>query len=228
MMTDYEVPPALLERVASDLRPVTPIAGPGRRALMLAPAAAALVVGVPAVWGWRGNLTTLGPAVAWGVSALQALAGLLVAALALREAVPGRMLSARAAGATIATACLVVLGATLLTQAVAPTVVPAGAEVRFIWECFDVAVLSGVPAVMGLVWLASRTGPVRPGVAGAIAGLAAALMADAGMRLYCWVSSPGHVLISHGGAIVVLAVIGGALSTTIDARVGTRHPPTSL
>jgi hypothetical protein len=216
MTTEQHVPAALLERVRRDLQPVTPIPGPGRRALMLAPIAALLCVGVPALWGWRSNFSALGPASTWGLSAVQSLVALLIAALAFKEAVPGRMLSAGAAVVTAAAAGLVVLANTLIAQHVAPTVVPPGVWLRFLWECFGVAWLAGAPAVIALVWLASLTGPVRPAFAGGIAGLAAALMADSGTRLFCWVSSPGHVLVSHGGAILALALLGSALSTSID------------
>ena len=49
------------------------------------------------------------------------------------------------------------------------------------------------------------------------------VMADAGARLFCWVSSPLHVLISHGGAIVAVT-IGGALAAVLIDRWRPRPP----
>jgi hypothetical protein len=91
---DRQVPASLVSAVRRDLRPVRPLAAPLRRALALLPIGLALLVGVPAVWGWRANLSALGPAAACGLSGLQTLAGLLIVGAALREAVPGDELSA--------------------------------------------------------------------------------------------------------------------------------------
>ena len=61
----------------------------------------------------------------------------------------------------------------------------------------------------------------RPALAGGLYGLGAGLLADAGARLFCWVSDPAHVLLSHGGAILGL-VIAGALSAVIVDRARVR------
>ncbi|MGE3275770.1 MAG: NrsF family protein [Vicinamibacterales bacterium] len=216
MTTEERIPESLLRHIRRDLRPVRPLSAPGRRALRLVPLAVALCLMVPAWWGWRSNFDALGPLGGWGLSAAQSLLGLVVAGLALREAVPGRLLPAGAIAAASAAAVLMVVANTMATQWVAPTTVAPGAWGRIAWECFDIAWLSGVPAVGVVVWLAGRTGPGRPALAGALAGLAAALMTDAGTRLFCAVSSPGHVLVSHGGAIAALVALGAAVSVVLD------------
>jgi hypothetical protein len=43
-------------------------------------------------------------------------------------------------------------------------------------------------------------------------------MADAGLRLFCWDGDYAHVLIAHGGAILILAALG-ALSSMIVERI---------
>ena len=65
-------------------------------------------------------------------------------------------------------------------------------------------------------WLAARALPTRPALAGALYGLGAGLMADAGVRLFCWVSAPAHVLVAHGGAILCLAAAGALAATVIE------------
>lgn len=47
--------------------------------------------------------------------------------------------------------------------------------------------------------LAARAYPTRPVVAGALLGLGAGLMANAGWRLFCHFSEPAHVLSAHVG-----------------------------
>ena len=114
------IPPGLLAAVESDLEPVRPLASPARRALALLPLGLALLVAIPAFWGWRSNFSALGPAVAWGLSGLQALAGLLIVGAALREAIPGRELSGRALAATVSAALALFAGLTFATELVAP------------------------------------------------------------------------------------------------------------
>jgi hypothetical protein len=41
-------------------------------------------------------------------------------------------------------------------------------------------------------------------------------MADAGVRLFCWVTGPAHVLIAHGGAIVMLMLLGAAGAVVVE------------
>jgi hypothetical protein len=221
VMSEPRVPAALLQEVARDLRPVRPLASPARRALTLAPVGLLLLVGVPAFWGWRENLPLLDASMmwggmVWGPSGLQTLAGLLIAGAALREAVPGRALSRTAIIVTITLAIALVLGVTLLTEAVLPTVMPAGVWLRWAWECGGVAVLSALPALTAIAWLASRALPSRPALAGAMYGLGAGMMADSGMRLFCRISDPLHVLVAHGGAIAVLMLLGALISVIVE------------
>jgi hypothetical protein len=201
---------------------VKPLAAPRRRALALLPLGGLLLVGIPAVWGWRSNLSELGTAVAWGLSALQALAGLLIVGAALREAVPGRELSAKAVVLTFGAAAVVFGGVTLVSNLMVRVLVPPEAWVRWAWECFGMAAISSVPPLAAAAWLASRAWPTRPALAGALYGLGAGIMADAGVRLFCWISTPSHVLVSHGGSILLLAVVGALVATIIDRVKGFR------
>jgi hypothetical protein len=219
-MADPQVPAELLSTVQRDLRPVRPLASPARRVLALLPLGLALLVAIPAFWGLRGNFSSLGFAVAWGLSGAQALAGLLIVGAALREAIPGRELSGAAVAATVGAALALFVGLTFVTERVVPAAVPPGVWGRYAWECFWMAAASSAPALAAAAWLAARALPTRPAVAGAIYGLGAGLMADAGVRLFCWVSSPAHVLVAHGGAILFLVAAGALAATAVERLKG--------
>jgi hypothetical protein len=78
------------------------------------------------------------------------------------------------------------------------------------------AAASSVPILAAAAWLAARALPTRPAVAGAVYGLGAGLMADAGVRLFCWVSAPAHVLVAHGGAILFLTAAGAGAAVVVE------------
>src|SRR6187399_637915 len=216
MMSDHMIPAAVLDEVRRDLRPVRPLAAPLVRALIVLPVGIALLAGLPLSWGLRRNIGELAPWASWGLSGLESLAGLLIVGAALSEAVPGRRLSARAVTLTLLAGALVPAALMLITSWLAPAEEPPGVTVRFAIECFDQILLWAMPAVAVPAWLAARAWPERPAVAGAFYGLGTGVMADAGARLFCWVSSPLHVLLSHGGAIVAVTIGGAFVATLVD------------
>ena len=222
-MRDEMIPTALLDEVRHDLRPVRPLPAPSVRALLVLPVGIALLTGLPLFWGLRQNIDQLPSWASWGLSGFEGLAGLLIVGAALAEAVPGRRLSGRAVALTLAAGALIPIAITFATDWLLPAAESAGVRVRFMIECFDQITVWAVPAVAVPAWLAARAWPERPAVAGAFYGLGTGVMADAGARLFCWVSSPLHVLISHGGAILAVT-IGGALAAALIDRWRPRPP----
>lgn len=83
--------------------------------------------------------------------------------------------------------------------------------------CFRTSALAAIPALLMSSILAARAFPLRPAMTGALYGLGCGLIADAGLRLWCEFSAPQHVLLAHGGAIVV-SMVAGALVATLMAR----------
>jgi len=229
-MRDETIPTTLLDEVQHDLRPVRPLPAPSVRALLVLPIGIALITGLPLVWGLRHNIDQLPAWASWGLSGLEGLAGLLIVGAALAEAVPGRRLSGRAVALTLAAGALIPIAIMLATDWLLPATEAASVRVRFMIECFDQITVWAVPAVAVPAWLAARAWPERPAVAGAFYGLGTGVMADAGARLFCWVSSPLHMLISHGGAIVAVTIAGAIAAVLIDRwrpRPATR-PPASI
>jgi hypothetical protein len=209
-------PPLLLGAVRGSLRPVRPYLPPSLRALAILPVGVVLLVGMPMLWGARPNLALLGGVASWGLSALQMLGGLTVVGLALREAVPGRELSRRELFALVVGGALLFLALTLTSEWLAPVALRRRVWMLEAAGCFRMAASWGVPALAIAASLVVRASPTRPWVASAACGLGTGLMTDAGMRLWCGISTVSHVLLGHGLAILLLVVLGGLAGLAVD------------
>jgi hypothetical protein len=202
--------------ILADLTPVRPLAAPLRRALVLLPAGILLLASQPLIYGLRGDAPVLGLFRLWGLSAGQSLLGLLFIAAALREAVPGRALPR--GRVLLALGALVSVAVTFVTWQGSATVVPPG-HVAFYWTvCFTRPVMIGFPVMAIALALAWRAYPLRAALVGALAGLGAGLMTDAGWRTFCHVSDPVHVLSAHLAAVLALSGAGAAIAALLDRR----------
>jgi len=211
-------PSGLRDLIARDLAPKRPLAPPALRALALVPVAAAIVAAVPALHELRPDLPSIGVVRALGFAIVQAIAGVAIVAAALRESVPGRQWPAAQAVAIVAGGMLMALllpGLAAQAFDVAPR--PAGASAVGV-ACFRTSALAALPALAASAVLSARAWPLRPAVAGALYGLGAGLIADAGLRLWCEFSAPAHVLIAHVGAVAVSTLLGAAVSVIAGAR----------
>jgi hypothetical protein len=191
---------------------VTPLPSPARRATWLVPAALGLLATVLAFWGLRADHSAVGPWRLWMASLVQMGLAVAIARVALAESIPGRRPSLGTYLVTSLVALLFVVVLTEATFAASRTFVPAPWASRFFWICFTRPVVLGLP-VLGLLVVMLRRGLLsRPQLAGAVAGLAAGLVSDAGWRLYCHVSDPAHVLAAHASAMVTLSAVGAGLA----------------
>jgi len=202
-------PPELLARVESDLAPVRPLAAPSRRVALWLPLGLTLFLAVPLYIGLRADALALGPLVTWGASAAQMALGVGLLWAGAREGRPGRRLPLRFASAGLVVGGLTVLGLTAITFAISPTVAgPALGFIRAATFCLGGSLAVGAPLLFLAGWLLGRALPGQPWLAGALFGAGAGLTADASWRLVCPISDPWHVLVGHGGAVVVLAAVG--------------------
>jgi hypothetical protein len=211
-------PDALRLHVAGDLQPVKPLAAPWRRTLWLAPVAIALLTGFAAALGLRADAPLLGPALTWGASAAEMCLALALCAAALREAVPGTSLPRRAIAASLLLTIAAILAITWITWTSSPTRVPSRIA-AWVWQvCFGATIVSALPPLALAGWLAARAFALRPALTGALYGLGAGLMADAGWRLFCHFSHPAHVVGAHLLAVVVVCGLGAAVARVSAAR----------
>ena len=211
-------PKDLRDAIERDLRPARPLRSPSVRALVLIPLAVAIVLAVPGLRFFRPDMAAIGFVKAWGFSFGQALAGLVIVAVALRESIPGRGLSRVAVVATVAMGLMIPASLLVLTA----SSFDVGPEPGHAFEeglgCFRVSAISAIPALIAAAFLAARAFPMRPALAGALYGLGCGLIADAGLRLFCEYTDLEHVLIGHGGAIVGVMAVGAVVASTVASR----------
>lgn len=204
------LPPRLRAAVLEELRPVRPLRRPGIRALAVAtPAAVVLGTALFATWrGWAslGGASTL----AWAGSLAQWCAATLLLWLALREAVPGEGLGGVRAALGLAAGVAVQLGGALL-------VAHGGGGVAGGLPCLQRELTLGLPLLVFAAFLALQALPLRSAWAGALAGAAAGLLADALWHLVCPRVDLPHLLVWHFGATPLLAA-AGALAGLAWAR----------
>lgn len=212
-MNEPATPNALFSAIERDLKPVRSLASPERRALALLPVGVALLVGLPEFWSWRLH-STLAPASSWASSAMETLLSLIVLAAAFREAVPGRQLPNPTLKALMLTSCVSFLLINATTHS--PIGIAPAHWIQWFGECLVTAMTFSVPALLAPAWLVSRALPNRPALTGALCGLGVGLMADAGQRLLCWDGDYLHVLLAHGGAILILVALGALSASAVE------------
>lgn len=188
------------------------------RALVLVPLAVAIVLSVPGLRFFRPDMAAIGFVRTWGFSFGQALAGLVIVAVALRESIPGRGLTRTAIAATIAVGLMIPVALLILTASSFDVGPQAGQALEEGIGCFRVSAISAIPALIAAAFLAARAFPMRPALAGALYGLGCGLVADAGLRLFCDYTDLEHVLFGHGGAIIAAMAFGAIVAKIIPRR----------
>ena len=209
---------ALRRAVAADTAPVRRLGPPLARALAAAVWAAGALLVLLAFLGLRGDADQLGPVLTWGPVFVQGAAGVVLVALALAAAVPGRGvgtgLSLLAIGAALAA---------LVAQAILSRRGSAGMELPDPWihhgpACFFATLLFGMSALVLVAALVARAEPLRAALAGLLSGVGCGVMAEGVYRLHCGITDLRHVLIWHLGAVVVLLLAGLAAGLAWERR----------
>jgi hypothetical protein len=213
------MPPELRARIAADYHAVEALPSPWRRALWVLPLAALALVAAPIVFNVRSDASRLGWLGVWGVSLIQATIGFVVVAAALRESIPGRSWSRGAIALWLAMPIVSMLGVTLVSWDASP--VKLHRDWWVVWGlCLGGSAAMALPVVALASILAARAYPTRPALAGALVGLGAGLIADAGWRTFCHFSEPAHVLSAHLAAVVMSAILG----SLVAVRLGEKDP----
>jgi hypothetical protein len=220
--TATNLPDALRARLAADFEPVRALRSPWARALSIVPLAIVALIAAPVAFDVRPD-ATLGWLGVWGLSIAQSLIGVLVIGAALRESIPGRDWSRAAIALWLAIPIVAIVAITIFSWEASPVSLRAG------WWlvggiCFAGSAATALPVVALSSILASRAYPTRPLIAGALLGLGAGLMADAGWRIFCHFSEPAHVLSAHLAAVIMSTIIGAMAAVRYTRLRGEKHP----
>jgi hypothetical protein len=215
------LPAELRAHIAADYHPVRPLRSPWARMLSILPLAIVALIAAPVAFDVR-PIAELGWLGVWGLSIAQSLIGLIVVGAALRESIPGRDWSRGAIALWLAIPLATVVAVTLTSWEASPVFLRAG------WWlvggiCFAGSAATALPVVALASVLAARAYPMRPAVAGALLGLGAGLMADAGWRIFCHFSEPSHVLSAHLAAIVMSTLLGALMAVRLCGLRGEEH-----
>jgi hypothetical protein len=213
---DAPLPEALRRAILADLKPVKPLAPAHRRAILLVPWTLLALATFWSKFGFRPDLPRLGVVLAWGLSAAQLFLALVVAVGSLRESTPGSGLSRATLWACAVGAFGFHLAGLALAFRQSPFPTPPGLASFELRACLYYEFLIAVPLLLFGLWLLIRGLTLHPATAGALAGLAAGLLADSSWRLICPFTFPSHVLPSHTGPILGMAVLGAILGVLID------------
>ncbi len=199
------LPDAVRNAIERDRRAVRPLPPLWRRTLAVVIVALALLAAVLLTHRLRPDLPALSFWIAWGATAIELLAGIVLVGLALRESVPGQALPTSTVVLAVASAmaanALVAL-ATWMGTHQGPMGFHGGSM------CLRNELLISIPAVVLTIFLVLRALPLRPCITGLLGGGGAGLVADGVNHLLCPVSDLRHVLVWHTGAILVLMALG--------------------
>ncbi len=211
----------LVDRLAGDLQPITPMDRPAARMVRWMAVPGSFLVGMT-VWHVRPDLLARlhAPAFVLELAFLAASAG-MATWLVFSAAAPDRGALAPRLWLTLALvagAVATLLGASRGGLAVDREFVASGAR------CLQMTLpLAALP--WGILVLALRRGaPVAPGAAGALAGGAAFLLANVAMRISCAQDASLHVLTWHLLPAGVAALLSGALGAIWFGRWALDRP----
>ena len=171
---------------------------------------------VPLFWGRSRQL--LPPELLGAGWVLQTATAVIVLAAAIRESIPGRLLSPLRLAAVLLTVIVVQALWTAGWFSVAPWSPPARLQPRALGICLSREYLLGL-VPLGIAGAVLRNGLIsRPAIAGGLAGLAAGLAVESSWRLYCAITAPSHTLAGHMGAISLLAATGALAGAMFGRR----------
>ncbi len=212
----------LIDRLATDLAPVTPLRRPGWRAAAWAVGAGLYVLALTVAMAQPGvPIETVGRLLL--VSQIAAAAtGVLAVLAAFASVVPGHSRGVFAWPIVAAVVWLGALAAGSIGGAHVGTVLGAESE----WVCVAVIVLGGAPLVAVLAAMLRHGAPLRPSTTGALVAVAAGALTNVGACFSRPHTDDAVTLAWHGGAVlalVVLCVLASRFvlnwrSTPIEAR----------
>lgn len=201
--------------IAALVADTTPLPRPGRRLALGLAGALALSAALFALgWGLRDDVGSVLASALVLKTLVPAGLAVLALALALRLIRPamapgGRALALGGGVAAVAAGFALALGregAAGLAMAL---------HRPDLWVCLtSVPVLAAAP-LAAVLWALSAGAPLRPGLAGAVAGLAAGGMGGAIYSLFCTIDMALFVIPAYGAAVLIVMGLGAVLGARL-------------
>ena len=223
-MSFESVPESLRAVVERDCGTVQPLHPAWLRTVVAVGVLAVVLAFTLASASLRCDIDRLPMWLSWGCSALQLALGVLLIAMALREAVPGAAVPDGAIRWIAGTAFSVQVLVGVATAIYSPAVAVAGGEVTAGIGCLSHEALVVLPTFLVTLWLVFRALPLRAPVAGLLGGAGAAVASDAVLHLICPMSDLRHVLVWHTGAVVLFMAAGWTAGWIWDRMRWPRSP----
>jgi hypothetical protein len=207
-MSLESVPETLRQAIQDDPHPVRPLHPIWRRTLLATATMAVILAFSLATASLRPDIHELPMWLSWGCSTFQLGLGILLIALALREAVPGAGVPAGFIRIAVVTALAMQILVGIATSVFSPAVPMPGSGMTAGVGCLQHEALVALPTFVVTLWLVFRALPMRAPTAGLLGGAGAAVASDAVLHLLCPMSNLLHVLVWHTGAVVLFMGLG--------------------
>jgi hypothetical protein len=207
-VTDDRLYQKLRKELGDDFHPVKPLGNAWKRALWIFPAAVFCLAATLAVFHLRPDHAGFHFLELWGIVAMQILVSYKILEYSLNTGIPGTIRNRFVlAGISVWSLALFII-ASLIALETSPKQPAPGQEWTMGTSCLAVIGIYGfVFLLIGLSLVRSGL-PIRPVTIGFMLGLSSGLSAEAVWRLHCPYSSLDHILIFHGGGIVLLTAAG--------------------
>lgn len=215
MSTD-SIPGRLRQALDDDHAAVRPLHPVWMRVVVASAITAAVLAFVLANASLRTDIDLLPMWLSWGCSALQAVFGLTLVGLALREGVPGAGAPAGAVRLAAATALALQIAVGVATSIYSPAIPIPGNAISPGVGCLKHEAMMALPTFVLTLWLLLRALPLRAPTAGLVGGAGATVAADAAIHLLCPMANLSHVLVWHTGAVLLFMAAGWLLGHAWD------------
>jgi hypothetical protein len=207
----------LVDHLATDLRPVRRLRPPLVRALGWLAFAAAVIGVAVLIEGFRHDIGTrirLPHDVAQWVFSV--VTGVLAAIAAFTVSLPDR--SPRWALLPLPALALWIASLGWGCLADIARLGPESLVLGTSWSCLRFIVGLGLPLTLAMLLSLRHAGPIRPLPVTLLGGLAAAALCSAGLSLFHHLDAAAMVLAWHGGAMLVVVLVSGAMGGRLAFR----------
>ncbi len=199
------------ETLKDDFAPVKPLRAAWKRALWIFPLTLLFAAAVLFLFRIRPDNNHFHFTELYGLILLQVFACYLLLTVLLSDRIPGSLKHPLYLASFGISGIAIFLIASFLSYRISPVHPDTGQEGAMGMACISIIGAIGLLALLFGFLLARPGLPFRARSAGMLLGAGGGLAAEAVWRLHCPYTSWDHILIFHGGAVLILALLGWVL-----------------